>query len=250
MNIHSTAIVSDRATLGKNVSIGAYSIVHENVEIGENTVIESFCELGVSNHLSGGEKLVIGPSSYIRSRSTFYEGSVFGSNLVTGHNVTVREKTEVGVGFQLGTFSDIQGHCKIGDYVRTHSNVHIGQHSKIGSYVWIFPYVVLTNDPHPPSNVMKGVSIADYAVIATMSVVLPGTEISEGVFVGAHSCIGGKTEKDMLYSGSPAKKVCSTSKIKLQDGSRQVAYPWRRHFHRGYPEDIVQQWCKEFSKDV
>ncbi|TQQ77166.1 acyltransferase, partial [Vibrio cholerae] len=140
--------------------------------------------------------------------------------------------------------------CKIGDYVRTHSNVHIGQHSQIGNFVWLFPYVVLTNDPHPPSNVMQGVTVGDFAVIATMSVVLPGTKIAEGVFIGAHSCIGGRTEPDMLYTGSPAKKIGPASKIKLKDGSKQPAYPWRKHFHRGYPESITSQWCMELSENV
>lgn len=250
MTIHVTAIVSKKAVLGKNISIGAYSIIHDNVVVGDRTIIESYCELGVSNHLSEGERLVIGSDSHIRSRSTFYEGSTFGRKLVTGHSVTVREKTIAGESFQLGTLSDIQGHCTIGDYVRTHSNVHIGQHSKIGNFVWIFPYVVLTNDPHPPSNIMQGVTVEDFAVLATMSVILPGTKIAEGVFVGAHSCIGGKTEKDMLYSGSPAKKIGSTSKIKLKDGSKRPAYPWRKHFHRGYPDDVVASWEMEGVESV
>lgn len=250
MSIHSTAIVSDKAVLGKNVHVGAFTTIHENVVIGDNTIIESYCELGLSNHLSEGKKLVIGNDSHIRSRSTFYEGSTFGEKLVTGHNVTVREKAVVGKNFQLGTLSDVQGHCTIGDYVRTHSNVHIGQHSQVGSFVWIFPYVVLTNDPHPPSSVMQGVTVEDFAVIATMSVILPGAKIAEGVFVGAHSCVGGRTQKDMLYSGSPAKKIGPASKIKLKDGSRQPAYPWRTHFHRGYPEDIIARWNEEQVKDV
>ncbi|MEZ8120601.1 N-acetyltransferase [Vibrio splendidus] len=245
MKIHPTAIVSEKAIIGKNVTIGAFSIIYDNVEISDNCVIESYCELGVANHLSEGNMLVIGKDSHIRSRSTFYEGSEFGERLVTGHSVTVREKTVVGKNFQLGTLSDIQGHCFIGDYVRTHSNVHIGQHSRVGNFVWIFPYVVLTNDPHPPSEVMKGVTIDDFAVIATMSVILPGAKISEGVFVGAHSSIGGRTEKDSLYSGSPAKKIGPTSKIKLKDGSRKPAYPWRNHFRRGYPENVTSLWDQE-----
>lgn len=250
MSIHPSAIISDKATIGKNVTIGAYSIVYDNVTIGDNTTIESYCELGVPNQLSQGKNLVIGSESHIRSRSTFYEGSTFGKGLVTGHSVTVREKTTVGLNFQLGTLSDIQGHCTIGDYVRTHSNVHIGQHSRVGNFVWLFPYVVLTNDPHPPSSVMQGVMVEDFAVIATMSVILPGTKIAEGVFVGAHSCVGGRTQKDMLYTGSPAKKVGPASKIKLKDGSRKPAYPWRKHFHRGYPESVVTEWNKEQLEDV
>jgi acyl-[acyl carrier protein]--UDP-N-acetylglucosamine O-acyltransferase len=241
MTIHGSAIVSDKAVLGKNVKVGPFCIIYDNVVIGDNTVVEAYCELGVANHLSGGAPLVIGANSHVRSHSVFYEGSNFGEKLVTGHRVTVREKTLAGKNLQIGTLSDIQGHCSIGDYVRFHSNVHIGQKSSIGNYVWIFPYVVLTNDPHPPSDVLNGVTVGDFAVIATMSVVLPGAKIAEGCLIGAHSSLKGDTEPDMVYAGSPAKKICATSRIKLSDGSGS-AYPWRKHFSRGYPEEVVKGW--------
>lgn len=244
MSIHATAIVSDKAIIGNNVKIGAYTIIHDNVEISDNTIIETFCEIGVSNHLSHGSNLFIGPNSHIRSHSIFYEGSIFLESLVTGHRVTVREKVKAGKNLQIGTLSDLQGHCEIGDFVRFHSNVHIGQKSRIGNYVWIFPYVVLTNDPHPPSDTLIGVNIEDYAVIATMSVLLPGAYIRKGCLIGAHSSIKGDTEEDMIYAGSPAKKICSTSRIKLHDGSGD-AYPWRKHFHRGYPEELVKSWINK-----
>lgn len=243
--IHNTAIISEKSIIGKNVKIGAFSIIYDNVEIADDTTIESYCELGVSNAISDNGLLRIGKGSHIRSHSVFYEASEFGEGLITGHRVTVREKTIAGRNLQIGTLSDIQGHCTIGDYTRFHSNVHIGQHSKIGRFVWIFPYVVLTNDPHPPSNVMQGVTVKDYAAIATMSVILPGTLIEEGVLIGAHSSIKGITEPNMVYAGNPAKKICEASKIKLQDGSGLPAYPWRKHFHRGYPEDTIVNWKNE-----
>lgn len=243
MSIHVTAIISEKAQIGQNVTIGPNSIIYDNVEIGDNCVIGAFCELGVSNHLSNGEFLIIGKNSNIRSHSIFYEGSVFGDGLTTGHRVTVREKIEAGKNLQIGTLSDLQGHCKIGDYVRFHSNVHIGQHSLIGNFVWIFPYVVLTNDPHPPSETMSGVTVEDYAAIATMSVILPGATIAEGCLIGAHSSVKGQTEKNCIYVGNPARNVGPTSKIKLEDGSS--AYPWTKHFKRGYPEEITENWQKK-----
>lgn len=133
------SIISKKAQIGINVTIGDFVTIHDNVVIGDNCIIESYTELGVPNHLSNGDNLIIGKNSHIRSHSIFYEGSIFGDGLITGHRVTVREKTRAGKGFQIGTLSDIQGHCNIGDYVRTHSNVHIGQHSEIGNFVWIFP---------------------------------------------------------------------------------------------------------------
>lgn len=242
MKIHPTAIVSEKSEIGLNVMIGPYTIVYDNVVIANNVKIDAYCEIGVSNHLSEGKKLFIGKDSHIRSHSIFYEASIFGEGLITGHRVTVREKTIAGANLQIGTLSDLQGDCEIGNFVRLHSNVHIGKKSKIGNFVWIFPYVVLTNDPHPPSEILKGVIIDDYAVIATMSVILPGVVVAKGCLIGAHSCVAKDTEQNMVYSGSPAEKKCPTYKIKLQDGSRRSAYPWVKHFNRGYPEDILEKW--------
>lgn len=244
MKVHPLALVSEKAKIGRNVTIGPFTTIHDNVVIGADTNIEAYCELGVANHLSGGEPVVIGAGSHIRSHSIFYEGSIFGEKLITGHRVTVREKTIAGENLQIGTLSDIQGHCVIGDYVRFHSNVHIGQKSRIGDYVWIFPYVVLTNDPHPPSNILKGVTVEDYAVIATMSVILPGVTIRKGALVGAHSSVNRDTEAEMVYAGSPAKKICPTGNIRLQDGTNLPAYPWITQFTRGYPDEVVNSWLR------
>ena len=245
--IHRTALVSPGAELGTDVSIGPYSIVHSNVRIEDGTEIGSHCEIGVPTPLSQGRPLVIGPGGLIRSHSIFYEGSSFGPKLVTGHRVTVREKTVAGENLQIGTVSDIQGHCEIGDYVRFHSNVHIGQHSKVGNFVWIFPYVVLTNDPHPPSDVRIGVTVEDFVAIATMSVVLPGVNIGNGALVAAHSSVSRDVAPNTVVGGSPAKLLCETSKIKLKDGSEKHAYPWRAHFHRGYPEAVVAKWLDDLK---
>src|SRR5581483_1539376 len=117
--------------------------------------------------------------------------------LTTGHRVTVREGAQAGKNLQIGTLCDIQGHCTIGDYVRFHSNVHIGQRAKIGNFVWIFPYVVLTNDPHPPSDVLIGVEVEDFASIATMSVILPGVKVGTHSLVAAHSSVSRDVEPHM-----------------------------------------------------
>ena len=240
MSIHATAIVSPKAKLAAGVSIGAYSIIHDNVELGEGVNVGAFCELGVSNHLSESKPLIIAQDAHIRSHSVFYEGSSFGKGLVTGHRVTVREKTVAGENLQIGTLCDIQGHCTIGDFVRLHSNVHIGQGSDIGNFVWIFPYVVLTNDPTPPSHDLQGVTVEDFAVIATMSVILPNARISTGCLVGAHSLVKGVTEAHSIYVGNPAKNIGPTTKIKLANG--EPAYPWTTHFRRGYPKHITDTW--------
>lgn len=245
--IHSMGSVSPRAKLGKNVSIGPNTIIHDNVIIGDDTIIEGFCEIGVSTTLSAKKELIIGAKSHIRSHSIFYQGSEFGEDLSTGHRVTVRENTKAGVNLRLGTLCDIQGDCEIGDYVRLHSNVHIGKCSAIHDFVWIFPYVVLTNDPHPPSEVLQGVTLEKFSVVATMSVVLPGVTVGTGALVGAHSLVNKNVKPDAVVVGSPLKHVCNTSEIKNKETGEHV-YPWRARFKRGYPEKIVKEWEEEFNE--
>jgi acyl-[acyl carrier protein]--UDP-N-acetylglucosamine O-acyltransferase len=240
--IHPSAIVSPKAKLGANVKIGPFSIVHDNVDIGDNTVIDSHCEIGYPSALAGDRPLIIGANSLIRSHSIFYAGSTFGERLMTGHRVTVREGTVVGVNLQLGTLCDLQGDCTIGDYVRFHSNVHIGKMSKVGNFVWIFPYVVLTNDPHPPSSVLQGCEIGDYAAVATMTVVLPGVKVGAHSLVAAHSMVGKDVAPSTVVGGAPAKYLCDTVKIRLKDGTDRPAYPWTSHFRRGYPAEVTAGW--------
>lgn len=246
--IHPSAIISDKAQIGAGVSIGPFTVIRDNVVIGDGTTVGGHCELGVPSTLSDGSPLRIGTNSLIRSYSLFYEGSHFGERLVTGHRVTVRERTEAGKNLQIGTLSDIQGHCRIGDYVRFHSNVHIGQQSRIGDFVWIFPYVVLTNDPHPPSETMLGCVVEDYVAIATMSIILPGVTVGQGALIGAHSSVARDVAADTVVAGAPAKFICETSRIKLKADPEKSAYPWRRHFHRGYPAEVVARWKAEFGK--
>jgi acetyltransferase-like isoleucine patch superfamily enzyme len=248
--IHPSAIISPKCQLGSNVSIGPYTIIHDNVQLGDNCSIGSHCEIGIPTPMTDGKPLIIGNDANIRSHSIFYEGSRIGNGLVTGHRVTVREGTVAGEQLQIGTLGDLQGDCEIGEYVRFHSNVHIGKHSKIGNYVWIFPYVVLTNDPHPPSKILLGVIVEDYAAIATMSVILPGVTVCTGALVGAHSLVARDVSSDTVVAGVPARPVCNTSDIILKDGSDRPAYPWRRHFHRGYPATIVERWLEEFGRGM
>ena len=200
--IHPSSIVSPKAKLGNNVEIGPFTIIHDNVEIGANSFIGSHCEIGVPTKLGDGSPLKLGESALIRSHSVFYESSNIGDNFVTGHRVTVRECAQIGKDFQMGTLGDIQGHCEIGDYVRANSNVHIARKTKIGNFVWIFPYTIFTNDPHPPSSTLIGCVVEDYAVITTMCVLLPGVHIGTKSLVAAHSLVSKDVEAETRPLGS------------------------------------------------
>lgn len=244
MAIHPTALVDPSAKIGTNVEIGAFSIVYGNVEIGAGAVVESHCILGLAAGSSDGEPLSIGAQSLIRSHSIFYAGSRFGEGLHTGHHVTVRDGTVAGPGLQIGSNGDIQGDCIIGEHTRLQSDVAIGRGSRIGAYVWLFPRVSLLNDPTPPSDTLLGPCLDDFAVICAHSAILPGIRVGTGAVVGAGTICDRSVMADRIVSGSPMRDRGATSRIRLK-GSRLPAYPWTRHFHRGYPAEIVAQWIED-----
>lgn len=246
--IHPSAVIDEGAEIADRVTIGPFSHVGRMARIGRGCEIGSHCEIGVNPGVLQEKPLMIGDNSIIRSGSILYQGSDFSSGIITGNRVTIREGVMAGKGLQVGTLSDIQGHCYFGDFVRLHSNVHVGQKSHVGNFVWIFPYVVLTNDPTPPSEDLVGCVIEDFAVIATMSTVLPGVRIGEGALIGAMSLVRTDVLSESISAGVPARELGSTNKITSRL-TGEVMYPWRRHFHRGYPSDIVENWTREFSSE-
>lgn len=247
-------IIEDHVVIGDNSYIDYGTIIKENVTVGNNSFIGANCILGeylvdfFQNRENAVHPLIIGEGALIRSGSIIYGDSVFGRSLQTGHRVTIREKTTVGDCVSIGTLSDIQGDCVIGDYVHMHSNVHIGQKSIIGNYVWIFPYVVLTNDPTPPSENLKGVKIDDFACVCTHTVVLPGVHIGKDALVGAGANVTKDVPERMVAVGNPAKAVKAVEN--LLDGQGNKHYPWRYHFERGTPWTGVgyEAWSKRLNK--
>ena len=131
-----------------------------------------------------------------------------------------------------------------------HSNVHIGQLSKIDDCVWIFPYVVLTNDPTPPSENMLGVHIHSFAIVATSTVVLPGIEIKSDALVGAGSVVNRDVEQYSVVVGNPAKP-----RLDIRDMTNKITgekvYPWRYHFDRAMPWEGIgfDEWYNSLDED-
>lgn len=236
-NVH----VAPSAQLGVNVKIGDNTAIYDNVVIGDNTIIANDCVIGepLSDYYDDtiayvNPPTVIGDNCLIRSHAILYAGSTFGDGFSCGHRVTIRENSTFGANCRVGTLSDIQGHVTFGDHCWLHSNVHIGQQSTIGNFVFIYPYVVFTNDPTPPSNVCIGPTVGDYSQIAVFSVLLPGVKVGRHCLVGAGSIVGKDVDDYQMVLGSPAKPVKRVTEIKSRaDGESH--YPWPYHYDRGMP---------------
>jgi acetyltransferase-like isoleucine patch superfamily enzyme len=256
--IADSVVLNDGVILGNNVIIddNAYIdygvIIRDNVHIMQGTTVGARCILGeflmdfYTDHRNKQHPLVIGENSIIRSETIIYGDTVIGDGFQSGHRVTIREKAFIGHNVRVGTLSDIQGDCTIGNYVSMHSNVHIGQKSIIKDYAWIYPYVVLTNDPTPPSEVMKGVTVNEYAVVATGSIIMPGVSIGKNSLVGAGAIVTKDVPDMKVFVGNPAKELCDVTKIRNKITGETI-YPWHDHFDRGMPWQGrgYANWIKE-----
>lgn len=244
--ISKSAVIQDTVVLGNNivieddVYIDHFCIIRDNVHLKKGCTVGANCILGeyladfYESRTPKKHPLVIGERALIRSGTIIYGDTTIGDDFQTGHRVTIREEAEIGHHVRIGTLSDIQGHCKIGNYVNMHSNVHVGHKSVVEDFVWLFPYVVLTNDPTPPSEQLVGVTVCTFAVVCTGSVLLPGITVGKDALVAAGANVTKDVPEGMIAVGNPAKVIGSVTKVKNKMTGEDV-YPWRYHFDRGMP---------------
>ena len=245
--------IGNNVILGENVRIGDNTTIYDNVSIGDDTVIGNDSVIGEpladyytnSNYIQ--PKTVIGANSLIRSHAVIYAGAILGDYLVTGHRIMIREETITGHHCMFGNSVDLQGHMKIGNYNRFHSYISVGKFSEFGDFVFIYPNVVITNDPTPPSEDLKGAVVGSFTQITTGAILLPQTIIGAHCLIGANSTVGGVYDDDSFIAGNPAKRVGQLSKMPFfnQDGKKH--YPWPEHFDYGMPweKGKFKEWEEE-----
>jgi acyl-[acyl carrier protein]--UDP-N-acetylglucosamine O-acyltransferase len=238
--IHPTAIVSPEAQLGADVTVGPFAIVHECVRLGDGCMVGPRVTLGepLRSWYRGddGEQptLSVGAGAVIRSGTVLYAGSDIGAGFESGHSVVIREHSFLGERCRVGTASNLEGQVRLGRQCTLQSDVHVAPLTVIGDFVWLFPAVVFTNDPCPPSARMVGTTVGDFAVIATGSVVLPGLDVGEDTVVAAGSVVRADVAPGTLVSGNPARAVGPARYI-LDPETRQPQYPWQHRFDAGMP---------------
>jgi UDP-3-O-[3-hydroxymyristoyl] glucosamine N-acyltransferase len=230
-----SALISPLAKIGRNVKIGIGTRVGPNADIGDNCIIGDQC---VVAEPAGGpwadKPLVLGAASVVRSHTVLYEGSELGPDLQTGHHVLIREGTKAGANLRVGSFSDIEGDCLIGDCGRFHSYAHVGRGSRLGHFVHLYSLTILLNDPLPPSEVTESATLEDGVVVAVGATVMPGTQLSLGSFVAARSVVSGQVPPGAVVEG-PLGRV-ATHVTFLANFQHGIRHPWPRNFAGRYPD--------------
>ena len=150
---------------------------------------------------------ILGRNVILRSGTIIYCDVTIGDDFQTGHNVMIREKTQIGDRVRIGTATVIEGRTIIGNDVNLQSMVYIPTDTHIGDHVFIGPNTVLTNDRYPPTGIggLQGPEIRNGAAIGANVTILPGVRIGEGALVAAGSVVTRDVPDYTLAIGSPSK---------------------------------------------
>jgi len=205
------AIIYLGSEFDSNFIAEEYVIIYPNVKIGKNVTIGANSIIGVPYKHPENKVTLIGEGSTIRSQSVIYAGIQIGKNFNGGHGVKIREFTSIGDNSQVGTLSQIEGYSKIGNHVKLHTNVHVGQFSVVEDHVFIAPGTVLTNTLHPlcprVKECIKGPTIRAHVKIGSNVTVSPGIEIKENSVIGSGTNVIKDVPSNSVVVGNPGKVI-------------------------------------------
>ena len=105
MNIHPTAIVSNKAKLSEGVIVGPYTVITDNVAIGANTKIGAHCFLDGNTTIGSGCEIYTGAVVGSRPQDLKYKGEK--SLLSIGNNNIIREYCTLNPGTEDGGVTSV-----------------------------------------------------------------------------------------------------------------------------------------------
>ena len=165
--IHPSSVVSDKAQLGENVTIGPFCVVEDTAVIGDGTKLMSHAVIG--EHTTVGSECVIYPHSSVGlpPQDLKYAGEP--TTAVVGDRTTIRECVTINRGTTaLGT-TVVGSDCLLMAYA------HVAHDSVVGDHV------ILANSV----NLAGHVEVHDWAIIGGV------VGVHQFVRIGKHSMIGG-----------------------------------------------------------
>lgn len=186
---HPTAIVSQKAKLGTEVSVGAYSIIEDGVQIGEGSRIDSSVVIADGARIGKNVRISAGAVIATEPQDLKFGGEE--SWVQIGDGTVIREYATINRGTKAHGTTTVGKNCLIMAYAHVAHDCIIGDN------------VIMANSV----NLAGHVEIGDFAILGG---VLP---VHQFVKIGAHSMIGGgfRVQQDIcpysLVGGYPLKVV-------------------------------------------
>ena len=208
--VNETAYVDSKAKIGKNVTIGPFSVIEAGVIIGDDS--------NIGSHTVIDQKTSIGKNCKIFSNIHIYHGTNIGDNAII-HSGTVIGSD----GFGFVTDQDINHKIPQNGYVIIGNDVEIGANcaidrGTIGDTI-IEDQCKLDNHVHLAHNVRLGkgclltaaVTIAGSVVVGEFCIFAGHVGVAPHVKIGARSVLAAKTGVSKSLTGGKVyagKTVC------------------------------------------
>jgi len=202
--INQLSFVHSKATIGSNVSIGAFAFIDEGVEIGNDSMI--YPQVFLGKNVKVGKNVTLHPGVRIYHDCEVGDNTTIHSNTVIGSD---------GFGFMPkgdGTFKKVPqiGNVKIGNHVEIGSN-NVIDRATMGSTI-IKDGVKLDN----LIQIAHNVEVGKNTVIAAQAGIAGSTKLGENCMVGGQAGFVGHIN------------VAEGSKIQAQSGvSKSIDEPYQ-----------------------
>lgn len=211
--VHPTALVSEKAKLGANVSIMPYVIIESGAEIGDNAVIYPFTYIG--NNTRIGSFTVIYPSVVIRENVTvgnhviIHSGTVIGSD---GFGYTKKEDHTFYKIPQVGKVV-IEDHVEIGANACIDRamlfETRVKQGTKIDNLVQVAHNTCIGENCilAAQSGVAGSAKLGKGVILAGQVGVADHVTVGDNAFILSQAGVSKDLEGSKVYVGSPAEEA-------------------------------------------
>lgn len=186
--IHQTAIVDPKAMIGRDVTIGAYSIIGPGVEIGEDSEIRDHVIIEGPTRIGPRCRIFPFASIGLEPQDKKYKGE--DSSLEIGADNTIREYVTI----NRGTQAD-KGVTKVGDRGWIMAYCHIAHDCTVGNDVTMSNGTTLGGH----------VEIRDFATLGGLTGVHQFCRIGEYAITGGQSMITQDVVPFSMVAGNRAK---------------------------------------------
>ena len=210
--VNETTYIDSKAKIGKNVTIGAFSVIEagviikDNSNIGSQTVIGQKSSIGKNSNIFSNIHIYHGTS--IGNNSIIHSGTVIGSDgfgFVTDQdinhkipqigNVIIENDVEIGANCAIdrGTIGDtiIKEQCKLDNHVHLAHNVRLGKGCLLTAAV----------------TIAGSVDVGEFCIFAGHVGVAPHVKIGARSVLAAKTGVSKSLTGGKVYAGMPAREI-------------------------------------------
>lgn len=189
VNIHSSAVVSESARLGENVTIGPYCVIGDEVEIGDGSIIGPHAVIEKWTSLGKECRVYQFASVGAPPQDLKFKGER--SYTVIGDRTTIREGATIHRATGEGNETRIGSDCLLMAYIHVAHNCTLGNH------------VIMSNLASCAGHAI----VEDRVVIGGMAGVHQFVKIGRNAMVGGMSKLVQDVVPYTIVDGHPAKVV-------------------------------------------